>query len=221
MVTMHETTRLGELLDSLTTRIVELDTNAPKWSDEACGKLLESIITGAPIGMITIAVGPHGRWIGRRSPTTAGPARGEHGNTRRKTAATRCRPRQPGSPGTVPVSRRSPGKRVGVDVRNRQRKMVAGRSAALHGTVPQSAENCEARNGPRRSRTASRPRPRGRHEIPRVRRTDHPAGRLRRDSYRASPRDAQPAPASSLDHMSETRPRAASSTTPGAPTGTL
>ena len=68
MVTMHETTRLGELLDSLTTRIVELDTNAPKWSDEACGKLLESIITGAPIGMITIAVGPHGRWIadGRR-----------------------------------------------------------------------------------------------------------------------------------------------------------
>ena len=68
MVTMHETTRLGRLLDSLTPDTVDLDTNAPGWSEQACAKLLESIITGAPIGMITIADAPQGRWIadGRR-----------------------------------------------------------------------------------------------------------------------------------------------------------
>ena len=68
MVTMQETTRLGQLLDSLTAAAVDLDTNAPEWCDDTYAKLLESIITGAPIGMITIAVGRHGRWIadGRR-----------------------------------------------------------------------------------------------------------------------------------------------------------
>ena len=68
MVTMHETTRLGPLLDSLTADTVDLDTNAPGWCDETCAKLLESIITGTPIGMITIAVWPQGRCIadGRR-----------------------------------------------------------------------------------------------------------------------------------------------------------
>ena len=68
MVTMHETTRLGDLLDSLTADTVDLNTNARQWSDETGAKLLESIITGTPIGMVTIAAGPQGRWIadGRR-----------------------------------------------------------------------------------------------------------------------------------------------------------
>ena len=67
-MTTHETTRLGQLLDSLTAGTIDLDTNTREWSDEACAKLLESIITGTPIGMITIAAGPQGRWIadGRR-----------------------------------------------------------------------------------------------------------------------------------------------------------
>ena len=150
MVTMHETTRLGDLLDSLTADTVDLNTSARQWSDETGAMLLESIITGTPIGMITLAAGPQGRWIadGRRRLQVL------------LTASAATPDREPSRFDVdLAISRRTPANHVGVNGRNRQRKMVPGRSTALDETVPRSTEDDHAWNEPGGRRTASRPRP--------------------------------------------------------------
>ena len=55
MVPMHETTRLGRLLDSVASGKIALESSHPGWNAEATARLLQSIAAGLPIGMIAIA----------------------------------------------------------------------------------------------------------------------------------------------------------------------
>ena len=55
MATIHETTRLGRLLDSVASGRIALESSHPGWNAEATARLLESLAARLPIGMIAIA----------------------------------------------------------------------------------------------------------------------------------------------------------------------